>query len=214
MFGAISQKVRAMTADSGKQSTRGFKLWIDGVGAWLACLSPEVTIGGPTFEEQAADISLLAALARMHATLRREEDTWSIEPYAETKVGNRPIQTKTLLRSPSPLTLGKRVELMFRVPTAISNTAVLDFVSEHRPSQSVDGIVLIHENCLLGPGPENHIVCPNWPDSLVLFQRNGKWHCKSRMNLAVDGDIVTDAHEVRAGSVITGDELRLRIEAV
>lgn len=214
MFGAISQKVRAMTADSGKQPTRGFMLWIDGVGAWLACTNSDVTIGGPTFEEQAADISLLAALSRLHATLRRENDSWFLEPHADTQVANRTISAKTPLRSPSPIRLGDRVELQFRVPTAISTTAVLDFQSEHRPSQSVDGIVLIHENCLLGPGPENHIVCPNWPDSLVLFQRDGKWQCKSRMNLAVDGDIVTDAHEVRAGSVITGDDLRLRIEAV
>lgn len=214
MFDAISQKVKAMTAESGNNSERGFKLWIDGVGAWMACLKPETTIGGPTFDKEPADISLMANISRRHATIRRSDDSWSIEAHAAIRVGDRKIDSKTTLRNDTTLKLGNSVELAFRIPTALSTTAVLDFVSEHRPAQSVDGIVLIHENCLLGPGPENHIVCPDWPDTLVLFQRDGKWHCKSRMNLAVDGDIVTDSHEVRSNSMITGDELRLRLEAL
>ncbi len=214
MFDAISEKVKAMTAESGTKSNRGFMLWIDGVGAWMACLNPETTIGGPTFDKQPADISLMANISRIHATISRSDDSWSLQAHSDTRVGDRKIESKTSLRRDSKITLGNSVELGFRVPTALSTTAVLDFVSEHRPAQSVDGIVLIHENCLLGPGPENHIVCPGWPDTLVLFQRDGKWRCKSRMNLAVDGDIVTDSHEIQAGSMITGDEIRLRIESL
>lgn len=213
MFEAISDKVKAMTADSGNTS-KGFMLWIDGVGAWMACLGEETTIGGPTFDKEPADISLMANISRIHTTIKRGGDSWSLEAHSKTQVGNRDIESKTTLRNDTTIKLGNAVELGFRVPTALSATAVLDFVSEHRPAQSVDGIVLIHENCLLGPGPENHIVCPDWPDTLVLFKRDGKWHCKSRMNLAVDGDIVTDSHEVKAGSIISGDELRLRIEAL
>ena len=168
----------------------------------------------PTFDAEQADISLMANLSRIHATVRRSGDSWSLQAHSKTQVGGRNIDEKTSLRRDASIRLGNSVELGFRVPTALSATAVLDFVSEHRPSQSVDGIVLIHENCLLGPGPENHIVCPDWPDTLVLFRRDGSWHCKSRMNLAVDGDIVTDSHQVKAGSMITGDELRLRIEAI
>ncbi len=213
MFEAISQKVKAMTADSASPQN-GFTLWIDRVGAIRVYLQPELTIGGPAFGDQAADISLMANISRKHATLTREKDTWSIEPHATTQIGEQKIEAKRSLRSDAKIRLGDRVELQFRVPTALSSTAVLDFVSSHRPAQTVDGIVLVHENCLLGPGPENHIVCPDWPDSLVLFRREEKWHCKSRMNLAVDGDIVTDSHEVRTGSVIVGDEFRMRIEAV
>lgn len=195
-------------------NNNGFMLWIDSVGAWKACLQPRITIGGPALEEKAADISLMANISRKHVTLWRDKDAWFIEPHAETHIGDRLITSPTPLRADSALKLGNRVELSFRIPTALSSTAVLEFVSEHRPAQHVDGIVLVHQNCLLGPGPENHVVCPGWPDSLVLFQRDGSWRCKSRMNIAVDGDIVTDSHEVQTGSVIDGEELRLRIEAV
>ncbi len=211
MFGALTRKVKGMTADSGTQ--RGFMLWIDGVGAWMLCLQPTVTIGGPAIREQ-ADISLMANLSRLHATITRIEEDWFIEPHGHTQVARREITRRTPLRSNTTITLAERVELRFRQPTALSATGVLDFVSDHRPAQTVDGIVLIHETCLLGPGPENHVVCSDWPDSLVLFQRQGTWRCKSRMNLAVDGRFVTDAHEVKAGSVITGDDMRLRIEAI
>jgi hypothetical protein len=214
MFDALTEKVRAMTAESGTKSNRGFMLWIDGVGAWMACLNSEITIGGPTFDAQPADISLLANISRIHATVRRSGDSWSLEAHSNTQVGDRNVEEKTTLRRDTQIKLGNTVELGFRIPTALSTTAVLDFVSEHRPSQSVDGIVLVNDNCLLGPGKENHIVCPGWPDTLVLFRRDGKWHCKSRMNLAVNGDIVTDSHEVKAGSMITGDEIRLRIESL
>ncbi len=214
MFDAITEKVKAMTAESGTKSNRGFMLWIDGVGAWMALLNSEITIGGPTFDAEPADISLMANLSRLHATVKRSGDSWSLQAHSQTQVGDRTVDEKTSLRRDASIKLGNSVELAFRVPTALSTTAVLDFVSEHRPAQSVDGIVLIEDNCLLGPGPENHIVCLGWPDTLVLFRRDGKWHCKSRMNLAVDGDIVTDSHEVQPGSLIAGDEFRLRIEAI
>ncbi len=214
MFEAISQKVKAMTADSANNSN-SFILWIDRVGAWKAYLSSELTIGGPSSNDRTpADISLMANITRKHATLTRDKDTWSLEPHAGTRLGDRKIESRVPLRSDASIHLGSSVELQFRVPTALSSTAVLDFVSGHRPAQSVDGIVLVHENVLLGPGPENHIVCPDWPDSVVLFRRDGDWQCKSRMNLAVDGDIVTDSHVVRAGSVIAGEDFRMRIEAV
>lgn len=196
------------------QLTGGFKLWIDGVGAWLVCLGSEITIGGPGRESKEADICLMANISRRHATITRSGETWAIEPHADTKIGERPLHQKAQLRAESRITMSNRVVLGFRVPTALSSTAVLDFESDHRPPQSIDGIVLADKNVLLGPGRENHIVCSHWQDSVVLFRRNEQWMCRSKMNLAVDGDIVTEPHEVKAGTVIANDDLRLRIEAV
>jgi len=192
-----------------------YVLWVDGVGGYLLLLAERVTIGGPGDGPQQADLTLLANLSRRHASLARSGEGYVLEPHAATCVGNR------LLAEPSPLCdgytirLGDSVALTFRVPSVLSNTAVLEFQSDHRPVYSVDGVIMMEESCLLGPGRQHHVVCDGWSETVVLYRRDGGFWCKSRNSVCVSGTPLPDGGPIRPGDVVSsGPDVRFRIEAL
>ena len=191
-----------------------FTLWIDGVGAYLLCLGDRVTFGGPEFDGKSADIALLANLSRQHATLSRTGEGYLLEAHATVSLAGRPVVDRMPTNADCSIELGGGVQLHFRLPTALSATAVLDFVSDHRPAHSVDGIILMHETCLLGPGRECHIHCPDWSETVVLFLRGDAFRCKSRSDLFVDGTRLGEDDVLCPGDVVTGTELRFHLEAL
>lgn len=197
----------------GQTEPTRFTLWIDGVGAYLLCLGDSVTIGGPEHDADAADVALLANLSRRHATFLRRKEGYVLDAHSSVSVAGRPVYERTRLNTDYQIELGGCVRLRFRQPTVLSATATLDFLSDHRPSRSVDGIVLMDETCLLGPGGENHVQCPDWPESVVLFRKGAQFCCKSRADIFVAGSLVRDGAPIRPGDVVTGPELRFRLEA-
>jgi hypothetical protein len=188
-------------------------LWIDRVGAFLVCLGDAVLIGGPA-ADGAADVSLLANLSRRHATLRRSGERYVLEAHSPTLVAGRPVHERADLCDGHELQLGSSVRLRFRLPTVMSGSARLEFLSDHRPAYPADGIVLMDDTCLLGPAPENHIQCPGWPQSLLLFRREDGLHCKSRDDLFINGVHSSGGGRLTSGSVVTGADLRFRIETI
>ncbi|MDB4614113.1 hypothetical protein OAH18_00340 [bacterium] len=189
-------------------------LWIDGVGCWLLCTSDSVSIGGPSTSGETADIRLMANLSRRHVEFKRQGEGYIIHPVAETRVNDRSIYEPSALGNDYEIKLGLTCRLGFRLPTALSSSAVVDFKSGHRPAHSVDGIVLMSDNCLLGSGSDNHIQCEGWPSPVVLFKRDGKVCCKSREPLMLDGKPIKDYAVLTSGSVISGEELQFRIEQI
>ena len=190
------------------------QLWIDGVGSFLLCLEDQVTIGGPAFGSDGADISLLASLSRCHATVLRIGDDYLVEPHSVTALDERTLFERTHLADQNVLGLGRNVKLRFRLPSVLSNSACLEFVSQHRPHFSVDGIVLMDDTCLLGPGTDHHVKCPRWNESLVLFRRDGLIWCKSPQPLKVNDTPLVGTGPVPDGAIVTGPEIRFRIEPV
>lgn len=189
-----------------------YMLWIDGVGAWQLCAGQSFIVGAPSFEKQSADIALLANVSRHHATLRHAGEDWKLEAHQPTSVSGRTVSDSTNLRSGDQICLAERVRLGFRIPSVLSSSAVIDFESDHRPSHSVDGIILLADHCLLGPRRDHHVYCSQWPDMVVLFFQNGELRCRSKAMLAVDGTTVSDSAALKHGSVVTGEELRFRVE--
>jgi hypothetical protein len=197
-----------------KQEPRGerFMLWIDRVGAYLVCLGDSVTIGGPAAENP-ADLSLLANLSRRHATLVRSGERYLVHAHAPAMIGERAVHERADLCDGSELRLGN-VRLRFRLPTVMSGSARLEFLSDHRPAFAADGVVLMDDTCLLGPTSENHVTCPGWGHSLLLFRRDGRIHVKGRDDLFIDGRHAPQGGELAAGSVVTGTEICFRMEPV
>ncbi|MCH2211541.1 MAG: FHA domain-containing protein [Fuerstiella sp.] len=189
-------------------------LWIDGVGAWQLYVGHSFSIGAPTCEGKSADITLQANISRQHATLHCVEENWQVIARHGTSVSGRTVNSATILRSGDQLRLGDRVKLGFRLPSVLSSTAVLDFESNHRPVHSVDGIVLMVDHCLLGPGREQHIFCPDWPDVVVFYVLDGSLRCRSSLSLKVDGRPPSDSVRLEHGSVVDGKDLRFRIEQI
>ncbi|MCA9010236.1 MAG: FHA domain-containing protein [Planctomycetaceae bacterium] len=187
-------------------------LWIDGVGAWQLCVGTEFQIGGPTHEDVAADICLMANLSRRHASLSRNGEDWFIHPQGSTVVSGRAVTRPALLRSGDEICLAERVRLGFRIPSVLAGTAMIDFESHHRPAQFVNGIILMTDRVLLGPRKDHHICCSDWPDVVVIYDQAGVLRCRSKLAFSVNGSRVQDSVELTDGTVVSGEEFRFRIE--
>ena len=208
-----------MAAESGRSGQSRYLVWIDGVGTFLLCLKDRVTIGAASFsggtpEEGAADVALLANISRQHASIQRSGDGYLINAHAATAVGGRPVQDRTHLNDGYEIELAQSVKLRFRLPTALSASARLEFLSDHRPAHSVDGVVLMDDTCLLGPSGENHIQCLDWPGTVLLFRKDGQIWCKSRLDVFVADRHITEGVPLNSGDIVSGTDLRFRIEAV
>jgi len=191
-----------------------FVLWIDQVGAFLVLSGDEITIGGPPAEGSPARIAMLANLSRRHATVARGGERYLLKAHAPAFVGGRPVHESADLADGCEIALGESVRLRFRQPNVMSGTARIDFLSDHRPARPVDGIVLMHDTCLLGPGPENHIRCPQWDQPLLLFRRDNEVCCKARDDLFIDGRHAPRGGRLANGSVVSGADMRFRAEAI
>lgn len=191
-----------------------YLVWVDGAGAFLLCVGDCVSIGGPSWGRPGADLSLLASLSRCHASIVRSGDRYVIEPHAPTLLQGKPLVEREPLPVDCELCLGTNVLLRFQMPSVLSPTACLDFLSHHRPAQAVDRVILMHETCLMGPGPDAHIPCPDWPTTVVLFRRENAFWVRGATNLVVDGELVQERARVEAGSLVTGPEIRFRLEAL
>jgi len=212
MINVTTPTERSPTNKSADQSR--FMIWIDGVGAYLLCLGERVSIGGPDVDGNPADIPMLANLSRRHATFVRNGEGYMLEAHSPTRVAGRPIADRTYLNDGYELEFGNNVRLRFRLPTVLSASVRLEFLSDHRPAHRVDGIILMDEACLIGPGIENHIQCAGWPESVVLFLRDGRFLCKARSDLFVDGNHAHEGTIIEPGHVVSGTDFQFRIETI
>ena len=175
-------------SDSGAGQPGGprFLLWVDGVGGYLVCQGDEITLGQPVPGGH-VDVPILADVSRRHAIIRRDAESYLIEPRRDVRVDGRKIEALTLLSDGNLIELGGGVRLRFRLPHPLSRTARLEFVSHHRTQPSTDGVLLLAESCVLGPGSRSHVVCPNWPSDVVLFAQGDTLHCRTAGRFKIDG---------------------------
>lgn len=198
----------------GKPVSHRYMLWIDGVGTWQVCLGSSFILGAPSFEDPVADVSLMANISRRHATLTNDRDCWSLEAHGESHVCGEAVSERTVLTSGDEIRLGRSVRLGFRIPSVLSTSAVLDFESEHRPTHTVDGVVLLSDHCLLGSRRDHHIRCSRWNETVVLFARENKLLCRSKAKMEINGNPVSDAQELSDGDLVSGTDFRFRVEKV
>ena len=187
-------------------------VWIDGVGSYLLLAADRVTIGRSGNNADSADIALMGPLSRQHATLIRIADDYVIEPHHATNLNAQRIDQATVLSDGAEIALNESVKFKFCLPTPLSTTARLDTTSSHRGPVSVNGIVLLAETCLFGPGPENHVRCPNWSSSVVLIKRPSGFAVRSHQEITIDGQQHTGLSAVAYGQTIAGPDFRFRME--
>ncbi|WP_417379443.1 hypothetical protein [Gimesia sp.] len=209
--------------DQSAKSTAGvsYLLWIDGVGTYLVYLPETLRIGGPgetgmasSLSSQWADLALLANLSRHHASISRSGENYFLEALAPVFYNQRAVNDRVLLSDQAALRLNTDAVLTFRQPTALSASACLEFTSHHQPQQRLDGVVLMAETCLLGASSENHVVCPHWPGTVVLYRQGNQVMCRSRLAIDVNGMSVSQGTVLTPGSLVTGPEIRFRWEVV
>ena len=201
---------------------RRYMAWIDGVGNWLIVTSPEMTIGRATggtgplariSEPDEADCSLVANLSRKHIRLERDEESYVLEARSTTSVNGRPVEDRIVLPNECSIELNSGVRLGFSVPTQLSASARVRFESSHRPQTAVSGVILMADTCVLGPGPQSHIRCESWPESVILVRTADGIRLKSQLPLLVDGRYSTTKQIVSNGQVVRGpDGVQFRLE--
>jgi hypothetical protein len=196
------------------RTARRFMLWIDAVGGYLVCLGDEIVIGQAVPSTQ-VDVPIQADISRKHAKLVRHKEGYVLEPLGgKVVVDGRPVREPMLLSDGAELALGDAVRLIFSKPHVLSSSARLEITSGHRSLPHADAIILMAESCVLGPKWQNHVVCKDWTDDVVLYRSDDKIMCRAKESIEIDGTLHDGRGSVRPGSHVVGTEFSLSLEAV
>ena len=207
---AASGQVTVEEADLGTR----FLLWVDGVGGYLVCLSDEIELGQAD-PHNAIHIPLQADVSRRHARICRRGEGYVVEPQQRTAINGQLISETTLLTDGDELLLGEGgVQLRFRQPHALSASARIELVSRHRTRPAVDAIILMAESCVLGPNLQNHVVCRDWENDVVLYRRNNALYCRAMDSIEIDGRLCDGRGPVSFQSRVSGDDFSMSLEEV
>ncbi|HEV3340564.1 MAG TPA: FHA domain-containing protein [Pirellulales bacterium] len=189
-----------------------FLLWVDGVGGYLVCSADEVTIGQPVAESP-VDIPILGDLSRRHAKIRRDGESYLVEPRRAVRLNGRTIDRATALADGAMLELGN-VCLRFRQPHPLSATARLEFVSRHRTQPSADAVLLLAESCVLGPSTQSHVVCGDWSRELILYRQSDDLFCRCPGPFQLDGQPAVDSDKLALKSQVSGEDFSFSVESL
>lgn len=206
---------RDHSSTSDQRTPREARLWIDGVGCWMLWLTDRLTIGGPQQSDSSrspADLQLFADLPRKAVALERVQENYRLTSDCPAAVNGRPCGPQTFLRHRDEITLGRDVRLGFELPTPLSASAKVAFLSGHRPAERIEGIVLLQETCLIGSGAEHHIPCRDLSSPVVIFRKHGQLWCRCREEWRLDGRAARDAQELRDGCLVNTENLLFRVE--
>jgi len=189
-----------------------FLLWIDGVGGYLVCLGSKVSLGQAT-PDAYVDVPLFADVSRLHATLTRDSEGYLLEAVRPVQVNGKAAD-KALLQPGDWVTLGACCQFQFRQPVPVSTSARLDLVSGHRLPLAVDGVLLMADTLVLGPGTHVHVAMPDLRQPVVLFRNKDGLGVRYSGNLNVDGQSCKERGVLGPTSTVTGDDFAFTVEPV
>jgi FHA domain-containing protein len=201
------------TKSKGRKRGKRLIAWIDRVGGYLICLDDEVILGQPA-SSSAVDIPILGDLARRHATIQRDGESYVLTPIHRVSVDGERLAGPALLSDGCLLEFGETVRMRFRKPHALSATAVLTLESHHKTEPAVDAILLMADSCILGPKKHSHICCRGWPDDLVLMHREGELIARTQMPLEIDGRPCDSRSPIADNCRLENDEIALSFESL
>lgn len=215
---AVGREIAAMRAAQWNPNQRHverrrFLLWIDAVGGYLVCLGDSVSLGSAA-SPQGVDIPILGDLSRRHARIRRDGEGYLLEATGAAEVDGRMVAGAVALVDGSRIRLGGSVQLVFRRPHALSATARLEFASSHRTQPTVDAVLLMADNCVLGPKPFSHVVCPRWRNEVILYRDGDRLFCRTGGDFEVDGKAQHQRSGITWNSRIAGSDFAMSLEAI
>ncbi len=188
-------------------------LWVDAVGGFLVCQGSEIRLGQAAPDSQ-IEVPLLADLSRHHATIRRDDEGYTIEPVRDVRLNHQPITSLHWLADGGLIELGSALRMRFRRPHPLSATARLDFLSHHRTQPSAAAVVLMADTCVLGPAENNHVVCREWPHDVVLFRQHGGLFCRSQTPIEIDGKRYSEQGPLTLQSHVIGEQFSFSLEEI
>jgi hypothetical protein len=190
-----------------------FLLWVDGVGGYLVCLGTRVTFGQATADGP-IDVPLFADVSRLHAEVSRDGEGYVLESTRGVQV-NGSAAARAVLKCGDRVTLGTTCQFLFRQPVPISPSARLELVSGHRLPLAVDGVLLMADNLILGPGGQAHVCVPWVPGSVILYRsKDGIGVRFAGGEFRIDNKPCRDRAALPLPSVVTADAFTFAVEPV
>ncbi len=189
-----------------------FLLWIDAVGGFLICPGDVVRFGQAATGNP-VEVPLMADISRHQLTIRRDAEGYVAEPIRETRLNGRPLTASSGSGRWRPHRAGSSRNLLS--PAALlSATARVELAGSHRTRPSCDAVLLLAESCVLGPRPNSHIVCRDWPQDVVLFRQGAELVCLAPGSFEIDGRRCHDRGALVPGSRVAGHGFSFSLEAV
>src|SRR5438034_395576 len=180
-------------------------LWIDGVGGFLLCLEPRVTLGHAS-AKPAPDVPLLADVSRLHAALQRDAEGYALEAFRPTRVNGQEAERATL-RSGDRLTLGASCQLVFAQPLPVSASARLDLVSGHRLAHPVASALLMADTLVLSGGTRGHVTIPDLAQPIIVFRSKDALAVRYEGVMEIDGQTLRGRAQLEPGRTVTLGEV-------
>ncbi len=215
--------------DEADEGTRGarFLLWVDAVGGYLVCLGDEIVIGQAHPGNQ-VDVPIQADIRRRHVSIRRQGEGYVLVPLSareslpgsaavrqgRVRIDGKDVKSPALLNDGDEFELGEGVRLRFRKPHALSASARLEILSNHRTHPFADAVLLMAESAVLGPKWQNHVICRDWTTDVVLYRQEQNLFCRAMQSLEIDGRLQEGRGQLNVRSRVVGPDFSLSLEPV
>ncbi len=188
-------------------------LWVDAVGGFYVCQGNEIRVGQAVPDSE-IELPLLADLSRHHATIRRDEEGYMIEPIRDVRINGQAVVQASWLNDGALVEMGPALKMRFRRPHPLSAMARLDFVSNHRTQPSASAVLLLSDTCVMGPGPRNHVICRHWPHDVVLYRQHGGLYCRGETAFEIDGKRYEHQGPLTLHSHVSGEQFSFSLEEI
>jgi tetratricopeptide (TPR) repeat protein len=189
-----------------------FILWIDGVGAWLVCLGSRISFGQAGPEGGPIDVPLMADVSRIHATLTRDEESYLLESNRDMEVNGR-AASRSVLRSGDQLALAA-CAMTFVQPVPGCMSARLTLEGARRLPMAVDGVLLMADMLVLGPGDNVHVSMPELSQPLYLVRQKDRLAVSWKGEFIVEGQRCRDRAPLPVQGCVSSDAFTFAIEAL
>jgi hypothetical protein len=209
LAGDYRPEVEGMAAESNSPAKR-YHLWVDGIGGYLVCLAPRVTLGQAS-AEGGVDVPLLADVSRFHCSITRDAEGYTVESARPLNINGTHSQ-KAPLHPGDRLTLGSGCQFVFQRPVPLSATAKLQLQSGQRLPLSLDGVLLMAETLVIGPGPQAHIIHPGLEKPVVLYRAKDGLGVRVAGEFMVDGRTVKDREALGPSATVSGTGFNFALE--
>ncbi len=219
--------IRGGDDDANQPRGPRFLLWVDAVGGYLVCLGDEIVIG-QAHPGNLVDVPIQADIRRRHVSIRREGEGYVIDPLAarnvlagaasarqaRVRMDGKDLKSAALLSDGDEFELGEGVRLRFRKPHALSASARLEILSNHRTHPYADAVLLMAESAVLGPKWQNHVICRDWTSDVVLYRQEENLFCRAMQSLEIDGKLQEGRGRLSVRSRVVGSDFSLSLEPV
>lgn len=187
-------------------------LWIDGVGGFLLCLTPRVTIGHAS-ARPAPDVPLLADVSRLHVALQRDSEGYALEALRPTSINGRDAE-RASLRSGDRITLGPSCQLVFVQPLPLSASARLDVVSGHHLAYPVNSVLLMADTLVLSGGTRGHVNVPGLSQPIIVCRQQDALALRYDGAIEIEGKTLRGRAPLEAGRTAEIGEVSITLERV